>query len=248
MLNDKAKELIRKLDLPYPAIAVKYCYRAPENVEKEETVLSFCQFVRLAQDTGKHFYIDKDNDNCCGKFAVGMTERPASIAAGNIGPVLGVYRSAAPNARLHHSYPTMQVGSVNYVEFCPVEQCDFDPSLIMFVAKLEQADILLRATSYISGDLWESHVSCVMSCAWMYSYTYLTGKVNFTTTGLHHGMRTRHVYPAGLHMISVPYQKFEEFFTALDEEPWVLPALDPDPEVRARVQREMDAWGSNIIP
>ena len=40
---------------------------------------------------------------------------------------------------------------MNYVQFARVSECEFDPDLIMCVADLEKADILLRATSYISG-------------------------------------------------------------------------------------------------
>lgn len=68
----------------------------------------------------------------------------------------------------------------------------------------------MRATSYISGDLWESKSSCVLSCAWMYAYPYIEGKVSFCITGMHHGVKRRKLYPEGRHMISIPYQKLDE--------------------------------------
>ena len=100
----------------------------------------------------------------------------------------------------------------------------------------------MRATSYISGDLWESKTSCVMSCAWTYVYPYLSGKVNFCVTGMHHGMKRRHVYPEGLHIIAIPYQKLDEVVTALEEMPWELIAMKEDPESRAELKRRMDRW------
>ncbi|MGI6217320.1 MAG: DUF169 domain-containing protein [Coriobacteriales bacterium] len=239
MLSQNAKDQFEKLNLELPAIAIKFRYNAPEGVEHTEEVLSFCQFARLAQDTGKHFYIDKDNDNCCGKYALGMEPKPGSMAAGEAGPALGVFRSQAANAKLHNSYPTPVLGSIRYVEFCPVADCDFDPDLIFCVANIEQTDIIFRASSYISGDLWESRTSCVMSCAWTYSYPYLSGKMNFSTTGLHHGMRTRHVYPAGLHTITIPFNKIDEMVEAMEEMPWELPALSSDPEVRAKANEAL---------
>lgn len=97
------------------------------------------------------------------------------------------------------------------MEFAPVEICDFAPDLIVFVADLPAADIIMRATSWISGDLWESKSSPVLSCAWMYAYPVISGKVNHITTGFYHGLKRRKVYPEGLRMISVPYQGSVEF-------------------------------------
>ena len=126
--------------------------------------------------------------------------------------------------------------------FCPAEKCDFDPDLLFFIADLPQADIIMRATSYISGDLWESKSSPVISCAWMYAYPIISGKVNHITTGFYHGLKRRKAYPAGLRMISVPFQKFDEFFAALKEMDWTLIAFREDEESKADLQRRMDHW------
>ena len=55
-------------------------------------------------------------------------------------------------------------------------------------------------------------------------------------------MKRRKVYPAGLHIISIPYQKLDEVVTALGEMPWVLPAMREDPEGVAELQAKMDRW------
>lgn len=244
MIEQKTKELFKKLDMTYPAVAIKYHYLRPENVEQFEGELSFCQFVRNVQDTGRHFYITKENDNCFGKVALGMSKKPVMAAAGLAGVAFGVYKTPAPNARLHNTYPVPVEGSIRYVEFCPVETCDFDPDLIICVADNRQADILFRSTSYISGDLWEQKVSSVMSCAWLYSYTYLSGKMNFCITGLHHGVKRRKVYPPGLFIIALPYQKLGEVFESLEEMPWELPAMSDDPKVKAELARKLEGWKS----
>ena len=100
----------------------------------------------------------------------------------------------------------------------------------------------MRATSYISGDLWESRSSCVVSCAWTYVYPYVSGKVNFCITGMHHGMKRRKVYPEGYHIISIPYQKIVEVTQALAEMDWELLGMREDEESRAALRRKMDAW------
>ena len=128
-------------------------------------------------------------------------------------------------------------GVCNYVVFCPVALCDFDPDLVICVAPTEKAQILLRATSYISGELWESKCSYVMSCSWTYTYPYISGKVNHLFTGMHLGLQIWKAYPPGLHIISIPYQKIDEVVTALNEMEQVPLELRTDPESRRENER-----------
>ncbi|HHU06700.1 MAG TPA: DUF169 domain-containing protein [Clostridiales bacterium] len=242
MLSNRDKELFDKLELDYPAVAIKFCFAEPQNAERIGKTLSFCQFLKEAQDTGRKFYITKDDDNCFGKMVLGMIDKPPFAASGQAGYDFGVYRTPAPNARLYHMIPTLVRGSVNYVLFSPVSVCDFDADLVIMVASTSKADIIMRATSYISGDLWESRSSCVLSCAWIYAYTYLSGKVNYIITGMHHGLKRRKVYPAGLHMIAIPYQKLPEFLTSLSEMDWELIAMREDEESKRLLKMKMDEW------
>jgi len=242
MLSKGDKELFDKLELDYPAVAVKFSFSEPQNSERAGKTLSFCQFIKEAQDTGKKFYITKDDDNCFGKMVLGMITKPPFAASGQAGYDFGVYRTQAPNARLYDMIPTLVPGSVNYVLFSPVSICDFDPDLIIAVANTSKADIILRATSYISGDLWESKSTCVLSCAWLYAYTYLSGKVNYIITGMHHGLKRRKTYPAGLHIIAIPYQKLCEFMRSLSEMDWELIAMKEDEESKRALKEKMDRW------
>lgn len=242
MLSQTAKDLFAKLGMEYPAVALKYCYAQPEGVEHIGKTLSFCEFVKEAQTTGKKFFITKEDDNCFGKMVLGMIDKPGLGASGQAGYDFGVFKSPAPNARLYNVMTTIVPGSVNFVVFCPIAMCDFDPDLVICVAETEQAEILMRATSYISGDLWETKCSSVLSCAWMYSYPYVSGKVNSCITGLHHGMKRRKTYPAGRHIIAIPYQKLHEVVQALEEMPWELIAMKEDPESKAELKVRMDRW------
>ena len=239
MLSKEAKALFAKLELPYSAVAVKYCFNEPTDYEKTDENLSFCQFARLAQDTGRTFYISKENDNCMGKKILGMVPMDGKMTSGGMGYNLGVFKTPAANARLYDLAPTLTPGAHNYVIFSPIEDCDFDPDIIIAVADIEKADILMRATSYISGDLWESKSSNVMSCAWTYAYTFISGKVNHCITGMHHGMIRRKVYPAGLCIISIPFQKIDEVVKALGEMDWELIAMKEDEESKAELARRL---------
>jgi uncharacterized protein (DUF169 family) len=242
MLKQKEKRLFAKLKMEWEPVALKYCYSKPENIEVCDEVLSFCQFAKKAQVEKKVFYVDKEHDNCFGKMVLGMIEKPGLAASGQAGYDFGVFRSPAPNARLYHMISTLVPGACNYVIFAPLSLCDFDPDIVLCVATPEQGDILMRATSYISGDLWETKGSSVLACSWLFSYPYISGKVNYTITGLEHGMNRRKVYPHGLMLISIPYQKLYEVLRALEEMPWELAAMKEDEESKEALQKKMDHW------
>lgn len=253
MLSDEAKRLFEKLDMNYPAVAVKFRFDKPSEVPRTDEQVSFCQYLKKAQTEQKPFYITVEDDNCFGKMVLGMIEKPPFAASGQAGFDFGVFKTQAANARLYLEIPTLVRGSVNYVVFSAVTCCDFDPDLIVCVTATKQADILMRATSYISGDLWESKSSCVMSCGWTYVYPYISGKVNTCITGMHHGLKRRKLYPEGLHIISIPYQKIDEVVKSLGEMDWELIAMKEDESSKAELKRRMDNWkrieeGYNTLP
>lgn len=243
MLSQKAKDLFKKLNMPYPAIALRYHVCRPEGVSHYEgEKKAFCQYVSHAQQNPGTFYISAADDACYGKMVLGMVPKPPVTSSGQAGADFEMYRSPAGCRNLYQHLPVVTPGAVNYVQFARVEECDFDPDLIMCVADMPSADILMHATSYISGDFWESKSSPVISCAWMYAYTVINGKVNHITTGFYHGLKRRKAYPAGLHMIAIPFQKIDEVVQALNEMPWTPIAFREDEESKAELARRMAHW------
>ena len=227
MFGEKERDLFKKLELNYPAVAVKFCRNRPLGYEQAEGEKPLCTYLIQAQKEEKAFYITVDNESCMGKVVLGMESLESPMGSvhlsGLVGKNFGAYRTPAANARLYYEAPMLKLGAVNFVLFCPVSLCEFNPDLIVCVADAEKTEILLRASSYISGDLWESKCSYVMSCAWTYIYPYLSGKVNHLFTGMHLGLRKFGDYPAGLHIITIPYQKLPEMTEALSEMEWELP-------------------------
>jgi hypothetical protein len=47
----------------------------------------------------------------------------------------------------------------------------------------------------------------VLQCSWLFAYPFITGKVNYSTTGIGHGMRSKEIFPTGLILMSIPYQQ-----------------------------------------
>ena len=243
MLSQTQKDLLARLELEYPAVAIKTRFEIPEgSPHYQGEKLAFCQYVNHAQTTKTRFYITVEDDACYGKLAMGMIDIPPVTGSGQAGYDFGCYKSPMPNLQLYQKLPRLVRDTVHYVEFCPAELCDFDPDLLFFVADFPQSDIIMRATSYISGDLWESKSSPVISCAWMYAYPLISGKPNHITTGFYHGLKRRGAYRPGLRMISIPFGKLPEFFTALEEMDWTLIAFREDEESRAELARRMEHW------
>ncbi|MBR2521000.1 MAG: DUF169 domain-containing protein [Oscillospiraceae bacterium] len=242
MMREKDRELIKKLDLPYPAVAIKLRFEPPGVPRYDGPPIALCQFVKYTQDTGKHFYIGIEDEACVGKMVLGMEGKPPVTASGQAGYDFGCYKAPVAAQQLYQRLPILEPHTVNYVEYCPAAECNFDPDLLYFVADFPQADIIMRATSYISGDLWESVSSPIISCAWMIAHPIISGKVNHITTGFYHGLKRRKAYPQGLRMISVPFRKLPEFFQALEEMDWELIAFRDDEDSKAELKRRMDHW------
>ena len=193
-----------KFNFENPPIAIKFHLTKPKNVKQLDKELSLCQMVKEAQDNPEPFFITKDNENCMGKFVLGMIGKgkdPVS-ESGQKGAAFEVFEEPRANARLYKKISTIDEGLVNYVEFAQLGKQTFSPDLLMIMADVKQTEIILRAMSYKNCDLWESVSSPVIGCSWLYPYPYLSGKVNFVTTGMYHGMIRRKVFPAGWKMIS----------------------------------------------
>lgn len=242
MFTQQAKDLFAKLDFEFQPIAIRFCYNQPAGFEHVDETLSFCQFAKKASVEDRAFFITKEDDDCFGKMIMGMIEKPGLAASGQAGKDFGVFRTQAANARLYHNIVTLTPGSTNFVVFCPVHLCDFEPDLVLCVADTWQAGILMRATSYISGDLWQSVASPVLSCAWLFGHPYVNGKVNYVISGMGHGMSRRKVYPEGRMIISIPYQKLSEVIEALGQMDWEPIALREDDQSKVELRRRMDAW------
>ena len=244
MLSAHAKELIAKLGLELCPVAVKFCPNIPEGFERNEDELMLCQFVKNVMVTKRSYYIDVAEKPCLGKCVLGIEKFNGATPAGLIGWECGMFKTAAGNAHLYHEIKTLYPGACNYVAFSPVEDCTFDPDMIIFVAPTDEAFNIMRATSWVTGDPWESKFTQVLSCAWMFPYPYVTGKVNFLPTNMQYGQRMAKSFESGQLIICVPYQKIDEMIKGLDEMDWTLLGLRGTEEATAtehKILEKIDA-------
>ena len=216
--------IYRRFDFEKPPVAVKYLFYRPEGIEPLGKKLALCEMLREAQQRKTPFYFTAKDESCFGKGFIGMGGASAHFAdGGELGIKLGVFQEPRANTRLRSFINNMERGSVNYVVLSPLEKLTFEPDLLLFMVKTGQAEVLLRAMTYSTGEMYESRTTSVGACAWLYAYPFLSGKVNYISTGLSYGMKCRKVFPEGWFLISVPYQWIPTITQNLKEMHWVLP-------------------------
>jgi uncharacterized protein (DUF169 family) len=153
-----------------------------------------------------------------------MEDMPLFVEAGELGPKFGIYQEPRANSKIYQYIPKFDRGIVNYVAFSSLNKLTFEPDLLILTATPSQAEIVLRAMSYSTGEIWAPKATPVLGCAWLYIYPYQSGKVNYTITGLAFGMKAKHIFEEGLMLISIPYNWIPTITQNLKEMEWVLPS------------------------
>lgn len=240
--------ILRKFDFEYAPVGVKFLFNQPEGIEKLDRPAAFCEMVRVAQEKGSPFYFSKGEEDCFGRVVLGMADAPLYAEAGLLGEKFGVYEEPRANERIYQHIPKLAKGTVNYAAFAPLEALDFEPDLLIFLATAHHAEIIMRATSYSSGELWESVKTPVLSCSWIFAYPWLTGKINHMVTGMAFGSRGKQVFPMGWILISIPWDRIDGILKNLTRMTWDLPAysegkerfMEREERVRAEGQAEVE--------
>jgi len=215
-----------KLNLEKPPVGVKYLFHKPEGIKPLGKSLALCEMLTEAQQRGAPFYFTKDNENCFGKQTLGMVGdgAPPFAESGELGVKLEIFQDARANKRLVRQNYGLGKGTVNYVVMAPLEKITFEPDLLILMTTARQGEIVLRAMTYSTGELYESKTSTALSCSWLYVYPYLTGKVNYFITGMGFGAIGREAFPPGWVLISIPYNWLPTIVQNLKEMKWELTA------------------------
>lgn len=206
-----------------PPVGVKFLISEPVGIKEISKKIAFCEMLAVAHKEGSFFAVKDDFECMAGPRLLGMLELPPGAASGKAGPKLGICDDARVNRRWIESVPVLTKDSVHYVAFSSLDKLSFDPDVLIITANVSQAEILLRAVSYRTGEIWHSRGTLVIGCAWLYIYPYVTGKLNFMISGLYHGMKARHILPDGLIIISIPYDLLPSIVNNLQQMKWELP-------------------------
>ena len=220
--------VLSDLKLEYPPVGVKFSPLPPGNLPRLSNKRALCEMLVTAQK-GESFYADKENHACeAGLYVLGQGEMNKHFLDGRYGAGLKIYSGTRAASRLYQNIPVLNPGLVDYLSFAAVEQAEFEPDLLIIVADADKTEIILRALSYNTGDVWTSRYTPAIGCAWIFIYPYKTGKLNYSITGLGHGMKRRKLFPQGKQIISIPSDLFPLMLSALEEMEWELPAYRPD--------------------
>lgn len=198
-----------RLGLERPPVAVKYLFFRPDGMEQLalDRNLSFCEMLNEAQVSDKPFYFSRENnETCIGKILLGMIEMEPFAEAGEIGPRLGVMQEARVNRNFYRHVPRLSKGTVNYVAFSQIDQATFDPDVLIVAATPKQAEIVMRAMTYSTGEPYTSKATMVMGCSWIYIYPFESGNVNYLLPEMIHGMCGRELFPPNTVLVSIPYR------------------------------------------
>lgn len=227
-LSKKDFAILDKFDFDVKPVGVKFLAKRPDLVERLNENMAFCEMLKRAQE-GNIFFVDKENHTCdAGLYVLGQVDAPEPYVSGEFGAGLKIFEEPRSASRLYQYIPRIGKGVVNYVAFSPFSKLPFDPDVLIILAKTSQTEILLRAMSYRTGKMWSSKFSPAIGCSWIYVYPYITGELNYTLTGLGHGMRRRKLFPEGLQLVSIPFDLLPSMLQTLQDMPWVLPAYRPD--------------------
>jgi len=240
MLTKEHVAILNRFEFDTPPVGVKFLAKHPDMVARLDENMALCEMLKKAQE-GAAFFADAENHTCeAGLYVLGQSDISAPFASGDFGAGLKIFEEPRSASRLYLYIPKIGRGIVNYVAFSPLDTLAFDPDLLILLAHTHQTEILLRAMSYRTAEMWVSKFSPAIGCAWTYSYPFLTGELNYFITGLGHGMKRRKLFPEGRQIISIPYDLLTSLLETLREMPWVLPAYKPDgPEFVKRLLHKL---------
>jgi uncharacterized protein (DUF169 family) len=228
IISKKVLSILDRFNFDLQPVGIKFVARAPKRIERLEGKSAFCEMLKKAQE-GKVFFADSEAHACdAGLYVLGQADAPGPYIGGEFGAGLKIFEEPRSAARLYHYIPRIKPGVVNHVVFSPLNRLDFDPDVLILLAQTGQTEILLRAMSYRTGQMWSSKFSAAIGCAWIMIYPYLTGELNYVVTGLGHGMKRRNLFPEGRQMVSIPFDLLPSLLQNLQRMPWDLPAYQPD--------------------
>ncbi len=221
--------IYRKFNFERSPVSINYCFYKPQGFKKLDKPVGLCEMVKAAQLKGEPFYITGEEEDCVGKRFLGL---PGSSGlhpdGGRLGVNLGAFQRPEVNL-IHRTFcPHMVPGSVHYVLYTPLDKIVYEPDLLVFVCRPTQAEILLRANTYTTGEMFEARGTTVANCCSLYIYPYQSGKINYMVTGLSWGMNGRRVYPEGLVIVVIPFQKLQIVTQNLKEMTWTRDSLSLD--------------------
>ena len=227
MVSKDDLAILDEFEFEIQPVGVKYLTKKPADIKLIDESMTLCAMLKKAQEGGR-FYAGPENHTCeAGPYVMGQTDIKEQFINGEWGAGLGVFCDPRAASRLYHYIPRIATDVNRYVTLAPLSKLPFDPDVLIIFANTNQAEIMLRAMSYKTGQMWVSRYSSAVGCAWMFVYPYLSGEINYGISGLGFGMRRRNLFPENYQWLSIPFITLPTFLQTLKEMPWVPPPYKP---------------------
>jgi uncharacterized protein (DUF169 family) len=210
--------ILDEMGFEYKPVGVKYSLGKPEGVARLDKQLALCELFREAQ-TNPPFYATHE-DIQCGDHILGMAEFPPVMYSGQLGPMFSMFKTPGANRRIYDYAPLLAKDSVLYITHAATDQMDYDPDVLIFTCRPKQAEIIMRASSYTNGKMWNFKGTTCLACAWLYAHPYLSGEINLSISGMGFSMKARNVMPEGLIFIAVPFDQQAMLLQNLRDMEW----------------------------
>jgi uncharacterized protein (DUF169 family) len=201
-------------------VGVKFLRTKPAGMKRLDKVLDFCEMLVEAQNDSS-FYVTKRNFTCVGPLILGMLDRDPVFESGRVGPELEIFKNARANKAIYRFLPRLAKNTANYVAFSALDKLSFELDVLIVTADPSQAEIILRASSYATGNMWSAKGTPVAACAWLYVYPYVSGELNFMMPCFSFGMKSRRLFPEGVLLISIPQDLLPSIVKNLQDMKWV---------------------------
>jgi uncharacterized protein (DUF169 family) len=212
--------IFNKFKFERKPVGVKFLPARPHGMKRLDKILDFCEMLVEAQN-GSTFYVTKKNFTCVGPLILGMVDRDPVFESGRVGPELEVFKNARANRAIYQFLPKLAKNTADYVAFSPLHKLSFEPDVLIVTADPTQAEIILRANSYTTGNMWSAKGTPVAACAWLYIYPYVSGELNFMMPCFSFGMKSRRLFPEGLLLVSIPRDLLPSIVRNLQDMNWV---------------------------
>lgn len=210
--------VFKKFDFERSPVGVSYSLKKPAGIRQLDKGLAICEMFKEAQ-TSRPFYATLENVQC-GTQVVGMEAFPPVMHSGQLGSEFSMFKTPSANRRVYDYMPILPKDTARYIIHASLDDLTFDPDVLIITANASQAEVLLRASSFSDGRMWNAKGSTCLACAWIYAYPYLTGELNYSVSGLGFSMKARQVLPDGLIIISVPGEMLSMMIENLEEMEW----------------------------
>jgi uncharacterized protein (DUF169 family) len=227
-INKDDLTILEKFKFDIQPAGIKYLTKIPADIKQIDRRMTLCEMLKKAQG-GDCFYALPENHTCdAAPYIMGQAGIKEQFINGEWGAGLGVFHDSRAAGRVYHYIPRIAKDVNRCVALAPLDKLTFDPDVLIIFASTGQAEIMLRAMSYNTGQMWASRYSSVMGCAWLFVYPFLSGEINYGVTGLGFGMKRRKLFTEGLMWLSIPFNALPTFLQTLKEMPWAPPPYLPD--------------------